>query len=279
MARALNRLALHTVCQQALCPNRAECFGRGTATFLLLGPVCTRDCAFCAVKRGRAVPADPSEPLRLAEAVADLGICFCVLTMVTRDDLKGGGAQQVAAAIRAVRRRCPGVGVEVLISDLGGNDSALERVLEVRPEVLNHNLETVSRLYAAVRPQADYRRSLDLLAKAAAHDPRPVIKSGLMLGLGENFGEVLYTMDDLRRAGCDLLTLGQYLAPSPGHHPVVRYVPPEEFAELEAEALARGFSGVAAGPYVRSSFKAEKLYRLAASNPAFRSALRAPSTD
>jgi len=260
----LRRLALHTVCEQAHCPNQGECFSRGTATFLLLGPVCTRSCTFCAVpKRRRVAPVAPDEPERTAQAVAGLGLDFCVLTMVTRDDLPDGGAAQVAKTIEAVRAACPGVGMEVLISDLGGDWSALETVLAARPEVLNHNLETVPRLYPGVRPQADYRRSLDLIARAASHETRPVTKSGLMLGLGEETGEVLQVMDDLRAAGCELLTLGQYLAPSAAHHPIARYVTPAEFADYQAVALAKGFSGAACGPYVRSSFQARELYQKA----------------
>jgi len=254
---------LPTVCQEAACPNRAECYGRGTATFLLLGPDCTRACSFCAVRHRSPRPPHPAEPRRVARAVERLGLAFCVLTMVSRDDLPDGGAEQVAAAVAEIRRRRPGVGVEVLVSDLGGDPRALETVLAARPEVLAHNLETVPRLYPAVRPQADYRRSLDLLARAAAHPARPVVKSGLMLGLGEEQHEVLAVLDDLRAAGCIALTLGQYLAPSPRHHPVVRYLCPEEFAELEDEARARGFRAVASAPYVRSSFRAGRLYRQA----------------
>jgi len=259
----LRRLALHTVCEQARCPNQGECFSRGTATFLLLGPVCTRSCTFCAVPKGRVTPVALDEPERTAQAVDGLGLDFCVLTMVTRDDLPDGGAAQVARAIEAVRAACPGVGMEVLISDLGGDWSALKTVLAARPEVLNHNLETVPRLYPGVRPQADYRRSLDLIARAADYQPRPVTKSGLMLGLGEEAGEVLQVMDDLRAAGCDLLTLGQYLAPSAAHHKVARYVTPAEFADYQAAALGKGFAGAACGPYVRSSFQAKELYQKA----------------
>jgi lipoic acid synthetase len=188
---------------------------------------------------------------------------FCVVTMVTRDDLPDGGATHVAQTVEAIRKECPGIGIEVLISDLAGNWEALETVLAARPEVFNHNLETMPRLYPKVRPQADYRRSLELLARASAHVPPMVTKSGLMLGLGEKKEEVHQAMDDLLEAGCQLLTLGQYLAPSDKHHPVFRYVPPEEFADYEAQALARGFSGVASAPLVRSSYQAAKLYHTA----------------
>ena len=258
VAGSLDRLGLFTVCQEAHCPNQGECFNRGTATFLLLGPRCTRACTFCAVQKGPPRPPDPDEPRRVARAARDLGLDYCVLTMVTRDDLADGGAGQVARTVRALRRLQPGLGVEVLVSDLGGGRSALETVLAAGPQVLNHNLETVPRLYGQVRPQADYRRSLELLARAAKADM--VTKSGLMLGLGEEIGEVLAVMDDLRRAGCRILTLGQYLAPSPDHHPVVRYLEPRQFEQLAVEARKRGFAAVASGPYVRSSYRAGHLY-------------------
>ena len=260
---AVKGRGLHTVCEEAHCPNQMACFSRGTATFLLLGPSCTRRCTFCAVDKSRIHPPDPGEPLRIAQAIAQMELTFCVVTMVTRDDLPDGGATHVARTIEAIRKECPGVGIEILISDLAGNWEALETVLAAGPEVLNHNLETVPRLYPRVRPQADYRRSLALLIRASAHKPPMVTKSGLMLGLGENTDEILRAMDDLREAGCHLLTLGQYLAPSAQHHPVVRYVPPEEFANYEAEALARGFSGVASAPLVRSSYEAAQLYKTA----------------
>lgn len=256
-------LSLNTVCQEAECPNQGECFGRGTATFLLLGPTCTRRCTFCAVTKGTTAPPDEGEPERVAEAVARLGVSFCVLTMVTRDDLPDGGAGLVARTVAAIRDRCPGVRVEALVSDFQASAEALSTVLKAGPEALNHNLETVARLYPGVRPQADYDLSLRLLALADAARPRPVTKSGLMLGLGEDRSEVLNTMDDLRSAGCDLLTLGQYLAPSASHHTVVRYVPPEEFDQLTEEALKRGFAAVASGPYVRSSYQADRLYYMA----------------
>ena len=260
---AIKGRGLHTVCEEAHCPNQPECFSRGTATFLLLGPSCTRSCTFCAVDKSRIHPPDPGEPLRTAEAVAQMELNFCVVTMVTRDDLPDGGAKHVAQTIEAIRKVCPGVGIEVLISDFAGNWEALETVVAARPEVLNHNLETMLRLYPRVRPQADYRRSLEILSRASAHVPPIVIKSGLMLGLGEKKEEVHQTMDDLLEAGCRLLTLGQYLAPSDKHYPIFRYVPPEEFAYYEAQALARGFSGVASAPLVRSSYQAAQLYHTA----------------
>ncbi len=260
---AIKTRGLHTVCEEAHCPNQLDCFGSGTATLLLLGPSCTRRCTFCAVDKSAVLKPDPEEAQRTAEAVAQMGLKFSVVTMVTRDDLPDGGAEHVALTVRAIHETCPGVGVEVLISDLGGNWHALETVLAARPEVVNHNVETVPRLYRQVRPQADYQRSLELLRRASASRPPVVTKSGLMLGLGEAREEVLTVMDDLRSAGCHLLTLGQYLAPSRHHHPVARYIPPKEFAEYEAQAFARGFCGVASAPLVRSSYRAEELYRTA----------------
>jgi lipoyl synthase len=254
------------VCAEAQCPNQMECFGRGTATFLLLGPSCTRRCTFCAVDKSVVQPVDPGEPARIAKAVAQLDLGFCVLTMVTRDDLADGGAGHIVETVAAIRKERPGLGIEILISDLGGNWAAMARVLESRPDVLNHNVETVPRLYPAVRPQADYRRSLELLTRASSHTPPLVTKSGIMLGLGERREEVVATLRAIRSAGCRLLTLGQYLAPSERHHPVVRYVPPEEFAEYETLALEMGFSGVASSPFVRSSYQAGRLYEEACSH-------------
>ena len=258
---AVKEGALHTVCVEAKCPNQMECFSKGNATFLLLGPNCTRGCRFCAVGKHPVQPVDPEEPLRTARAVAKMGVGFCVLTMVTRDDLPDGGASHIARTIEAIRRQCPGVGMEVLISDLAGSRAALKTVLQARPEVLNHNIETVPRLYPAVRPQADYGRSIGLLAASKELDAQILTKSGIMLGLGETKDEVLQVMDDLIGAGCQLLTLGQYLAPSESHHPVVRYVTPEEFEDYRIAAEKRGFLGVASSPFVRSSYRAGWLYQ------------------
>jgi lipoic acid synthetase len=253
--------SLHTVCEEARCPNIGECFTRGTATFMILGDKCTRGCRFCAVQHARPAPPDAEEPRRVADTAARLGLQHVVITSVTRDDLSEGGAGQFAAAIREVRRRLPGVVIEVLIPDFGGAHAALEQVLAARPDVLNHNLETVPRLYREVRPHADYRRSLAILARAKALAPGVVTKSGLMLGLGERIAEVLEVMRDLRQARCDLLTMGQYLQPTDREVPVVRYLPPGEFAWYEARARSLGFRGVAAGPLVRSSYHAEGLYQ------------------
>ncbi|MFH1091112.1 MAG: lipoyl synthase [Pseudomonadota bacterium] len=263
VSRLLNDLHLHTVCQEALCPNQGECYGRGTATFLLLGPNCSRNCAFCAVGYG-PLPPDPEEPDRTAEALARMGLKFAVLTMVTRDDLEDGGADHVARTVTAIKKHCHETLVEVLISDFQGKFSSLESVLLARPEVLNHNVETVPRLYPRVRPQADYGRSLQVLKRAgepAAGGTRPATKSGLMLGLGESRDEVLQVFDDLRESGCQALTLGQYLAPTSKHFPVARYLEPEEFDQLAAEAEKRGFAACAAGPFVRSSYQADEIYQ------------------
>ena len=252
---------LTTVCQQALCPNQFECFGRGTATFLLLGERCTRTCRFCAIAHGPLGPPDPEEPRHVAEAVRILDLRYTVLTSVTRDDLADGGAAHFAAVVRAVRAVSSDTRVELLIPDFQGNTQALATVLAAAPEVLNHNLETVPRLYAAARPQAIYERSLELLRRVRATAPDTVSKSGIMVGLGETRAELRALFADLRQVHCDLLTIGQYLQPSRDHLPVSRFLPPEEFAELKDEALALGFRAVAAGPFVRSSYQAETLYR------------------
>ncbi len=259
----LTGLALHTVCREARCPNIGECFGRGTATFLILGDTCTRHCRFCAVTHGRPLPLDPGEPGRVAEAAACLGLRHVVVTSVTRDDLPDGGAAHFAATIGAVRRRLPEAVVEVLVPDFDGSCAALAAVLDARPDVLNHNVETTPALYPRVRPGADYRRSLALLDWAKTHAPQVTTKSGLMLGLGERVADVLDVLHDLRRVGCDLLTLGQYLQPTTYQLPIARYVPPDEFAAYREQALALGFRGVAAGPLVRSSHRAADLWAAA----------------
>jgi lipoyl synthase len=262
----LRGLRLHTVCQEANCPNRMECFSRRTATFLIMGGVCTRDCRFCDVAHGRPDPLDPEEPARVAEAAQRLGLAHVVVTSVTRDDLLDGGAAHFAAVVAALRARLPRATLELLIPDFKGDAAALETVLAAKPEVINHNVETVPRLYQAVRPQADYRRSVELLRRAAARrgaDPggRRFVKTGLMLGLGETEAELLAVFADLRAAGCDLLTLGQYLAPSGAHHPVVEWIEPRRFKALKTRALELGFRAVAAAPLVRSSYDAASLIR------------------
>ncbi len=258
--RTLERGGLHTVCQEAMCPNLGECFSSGTATFLILGDRCTRDCRFCAVAHGPIGGPDPDEPRRVAEAVSGMGLRYAVITSVTRDDLPDGGAAHFAETIRAVRSAVPGVNIEVLVPDFKGWELALEAVLEAGPDVLNHNLETVPGLYPRVRPGADYHRSLGLLRRAAELGARVITKSGLMLGLGEEREELEQVFSDLAGAGCRILTLGQYLQPSKRHLPVERYVPPEEFEELRGLALEQGLTQAACGPLVRSSYRARELY-------------------
>jgi lipoic acid synthetase len=252
----LDRLHLPTVCDRARCPNRGECFSHHTATFLILGDVCTRGCAFCAVKKGKPLSLQADEPQRLAQAVAELGLRHVVITSVTRDDLPDGGAAHYARVVAALRQHCPGVRVELLVPDFAGSGEALTTVLASGPDILAHNLETVPRLYPEVRRGADYERSLKVLEQAKELAPKIITKSGLMLGLGEESLEVEAVLRDLRQVACDMLTLGQYLSPSLHHVPVARYVNPEEFASRQRQALDLGFKSVAAGPLVRSSYKA-----------------------
>jgi len=269
VSEMLADLGLATVCSGAHCPNLPECFKRRTATFMVLGERCTRACRFCAVPAAKhPAPPDPSEPERLAEACARLNLRHVVITSVTRDDLPDGGAEHFAETIRAVRERMPESAIEVLTPDFQGDLGALDTVLAAHPDILNHNVETVPRLYSTVRPQADYARSLAFLRHAANRardqesDASPLhTKSGLMVGLGETGDEVLDVMRDLREAGCDILTIGQYLAPSTEHLPVVRYVEPDEYEAWKSEAKAMGFRAVAAGPFVRSSYEAESVFR------------------
>ena len=259
---------LNTVCRGAACPNQGECWSRGTASFMLLGSRCTRGCTFCNVGRGEPLPPDPEEAAKVAAAIAELGLKHAVVTAVTRDDLADGGAGQFVALIHEVRRRAPGCRIELLIPDFAGDSDALARVVAAAPDLLGHNLETVPRLYETVRHGADYHRSLRLLAEARRLAPYLPLKSGLMAGLGETIEELTTVMADLRAAGCSLLTLGQYLAPSRRHHSVQRYLPPEEFAALREKALALGFAEVAAGPLVRSSYHAERQFDAAFPAPA-----------
>ncbi len=257
----VRELRLHTVCQSAACPNLGECWAHGTATFMLGGNVCTRRCGFCDVLTGRPSGLDPREPARVAEAVAALGLRFAVVTAVARDDLRDGGSGQFAATIRAIRVRAPSCRIEVLIPDFKAREADLRTVLDAGPDVLNHNLETVERLHREVRPQAKYERSLSVLRMASELRPDIPVKTGLMLGLGERDDELERALRDVHAHGCRLLTLGQYLRPSPDHLPVARYVPPEEFAAWRARALELGFTEVASGPLVRSSYRAEQLAR------------------
>jgi lipoic acid synthetase len=256
----LNRQRLHTVCQEALCPNLWECFSRRTSTFLIMGPTCSRSCTFCAVKGGGLQPLDPGEPERVAETAARLGLRYVVVTSVTRDDLPDGGAGHFAATIAAIRAHIPSARLEVLIPDFQGDREALRTVVAAAPDVLNHNIETVPRLYPTARPEADYRRSLALLRQVSDIAPRVPTKSGLMLGLGETGGEIRQTLLDLRDARCRILTMGQYLQPSRAHMPVVRFVAPCEFDRWRESALEMGFAEVASGPLVRSSYHAAELF-------------------
>ncbi len=252
-------LGLNTVCREARCPNIGECYNSGTATFLILGPVCTRNCAFCNIRSGTPLPVDEDEPARVAEAARRLSLSHVVLTSVTRDDLEDGGASVFAAAVRAIRRSCD-ASVEVLVPDFGGDEKALLTVLEAGPDVFNHNVETVPRLYPLVRPGADYRRSLRVLSTAASFEGT-VVKSGLMVGLGENPEELEQVFGDLLEAGCRCLTIGQYLPPRRDCAPLARYYTPEEFEALGRKAREMGFGAVHSGPLVRSSYKAAETLR------------------
>ena len=247
---------LHTVCEEAHCPNIGDCWERKSATFMLLGDVCTRACRYCAVTSGKPLPPDPMEPARLARTVERLGLRYCVLTSVDRDDLPDGGAWTFAESIRLITRRVPGCEVEVLTPDFGGNLDALRCVLDAGPAVFNHNIETVRRIFKSVRAKGDYDLSLAFLEKARGFAPEIPTKSGMMVGLGETTDEVLATMHDLREAGVQLLTIGQYLRPSLGHIPMERFYHPREFAELERAGYEMGFAHVASGPLVRSSYHA-----------------------
>jgi lipoic acid synthetase len=251
---------LHTVCEEARCPNLGECFSRGTATFLILGNICTRDCGFCAVEHGDPVPADEKEAEKVGQAVQKMGLRYVVVTSVTRDDLPDGGASHYAKTIQAIREVDGSAKVEVLIPDFQGNISSLIAVLNETPDVLNHNIETIPRLYPIVRPEADYERSLRLLKRSKEYNPHLFTKSGFMLGLGEMREEVVGLMENLRQVECDFLTIGQYLQPRFDRLPVERYIPPEEFEEYQKIGMKMGFKAVASGPFVRSSFHASKMF-------------------
>jgi len=256
----LNRLSLHTVCQEAMCPNLFECFGKATATFMILGKTCTRNCTFCNVHKGEPDPIDIQEPDHLVQAVKELGLNYVVITSVTRDDLPDGGATQFIQAIQKLHQFSNELLVEVLIPDFKGNLDALTGVVKAGPDVLNHNVETILRLYPEVRPMADYRRSLTVLKKTKEIAPEMLTKSGIMVGLGEKKEEVLQVFHDLREVDCNMLTIGQYLAPSRSHHPIVEYIHPDQFAFYEKKAYQMGFRGVASAPLVRSSHRAKELF-------------------
>lgn len=254
----IEELKLETVCESAKCPNRTECWSQKTATFMILGNVCTRPCGFCSVPKGKTEQVELDEPERVAEAARRLGLKHVVITSVTRDDLKDGGADHFYKCVLAVRE-ATGAAVEVLTPDFMGKRESIARVVEAKPEVFNHNTETVPRLYHRVRRNAEYQRTLDLLEQVKQIDPQMITKSGLMLGLGETIEELFEVLADLRKVGCDMLTLGQYLQPSPTHLPVERFVPPEEFDEIGEQARKLGFSFVASGPFVRSSYHAGEM--------------------
>jgi lipoic acid synthetase len=251
-------LDLHTVCEEARCPNIGECWSQGTATFMILGDVCTRACAYCAVSHGRPAPTDSAEPARVADAIKTLGLTYVVITSVDRDDLPDGGASVFAETIRETRARLPQCRIEVLIPDFQGSHEALKSVLDAGPDVLNHNTETVPRLYRMARSGGRYARTLELLERARRYAQAVPTKTGLMVGLGEEHEELVSTFQDLRQAGCEILTIGQYLRPSAGHAPMVRYYHPDEFLELKQIALGLGFGHVDSGPLVRSSYHAQE---------------------
>lgn len=255
--RLMRSKELNTICEEAHCPNIGDCWGRGTATFLILGEICTRSCRFCAVKLGRPRAVDWAEPDRVAEAAAEMGLRHAVVTSVNRDELPDGGASLFAETVRRIRSRAPGCTVELLIPDFRGDRSAVKTVMDERPDILGHNLETVPRLYPQVRPQARYQRSLDVLRLAKELDSSAVTKSGIMVGLGETREEIEGVMVDLRSVNCDIMTIGQYLRPSQSHLPVVRYCTPDEFEELKEAGYAAGFRWVESGPLVRSSYHAD----------------------
>ncbi len=261
ISRLMAERKLNTVCKEANCPNLGECYKRRTATFMILGNFCTRNCRFCNVVHGKPLPVDPEEPMHLAQAAETLGLRHVVVTSVTRDDLPDGGAQQFARVIQAVRERCPHTTVEVLIPDLQGDAASLEIVLDAHPDVLNHNIETVRDRYPTVRPQANYERSLTVLRRAKQYDSALLTKTGMMVGLGETPEQVEQAMDDILAAGCDILTIGQYLRPSPQHLAVQEYITPEQFAYYKEVGCRKGFRYVASGPLVRSSYHAEEALR------------------
>jgi len=257
----INNAKVHTVCQEAQCPNIWECFSRKTATFMIMGDRCTRNCRFCAVKHGPDRFPDPEEPHRIAGMVQNLNLDYVVITSVTRDDIPDGGASFFVRTVKEIRRKVPNALIELLIPDFQGNKDALRSITEIRPDVLNHNIETVPRLYSIVRPEAIYQRSLDLLKQVVTYDSTIIAKSGLILGIGEQPEEILNTLKDLLHAGCQLVSIGQYLQPTKAHLPVERYIPPKEFNDWRKIAIEMGFVEVACGPFVRSSYHAKNLYQ------------------
>ncbi len=261
MKELVDSLQLHTVCESAHCPNQGECFARRVATFMILGDVCTRNCTFCAVEHGQPALPDASEPEHIVEAVKKLGLRYVVITSVTRDDLPDDGAYQFAKVVEAIHSYDPQITAEVLIPDFQGSLSALEVVVASHPAIINHNVETVPRLYPHVRPQANYKRSIQLLKNVKSIERELLTKSGLMVGLGERHEEVIQIMKDLREVDCDFLTIGQYLRPSINHREMVRFVSPVEFEEYKHIGVTMGFRGVASAPYVRSSFQADKMFK------------------
>lgn len=258
--RILRKLSLNTVCDEANCPNKMECFSKKTATFMILGRICTRNCTFCNVSKEKPTAVDKEEPAHVAEAVKELGLRHVVITSVTRDDIPDGGAGHFAEVIRKVRSVNRDVIIEVLIPDFKGDEAALSKVVDAKPHIINHNVETVPRLYPEVRPMAVYERSIKLLENVKAMDKSIYTKSGIMLGLGEKKEEVIKVFEDLRSVDCDFLTVGQYLSPSKKHHPVVEYIHPDEFERYKEIGLNMGFKYVASGPLVRSSYQAEKAF-------------------
>ena len=261
LKKILREKELHTVCQSAGCPNISECFQKPTATFMILGNICTRHCRFCGIPKGRPQPVDPDEPRRIGDVVAALDLRHVVITSVTRDDLEDGGAAQFAETVKYIHKFSPDSSVEVLIPDFMGNEISLQIVLDSGIDILNHNVETVPRLYKEIRPEADFERSLRVLEKAKILSPNVTTKSGVMVGLGETYQEMLDVFEELHNVGCDALTIGQYIAPNLHSYPVKEYVLPETFAEYKQEALNRGIPWVNSGPYVRSSFNAEELMK------------------
>lgn len=256
---ALSSGGLHTVCQEARCPNRGECWDAGAATFLILGNNCTRNCLYCSVRHGETQQIDSGEPRRIAEAAAAIGCRFAVITSVTRDDIPDGGASHFARVANELRNRIPGVKIEFLIPDFSFNMQSLNTAIDAEPDVLSHNIEVVSRLFPSLRPQGDYEKSLELLAAASSKRGSAPTKSGIMAGLGETRGEISEALRDLKRAGCRIVTVGQYLQPSKESAPVARYLHPDEFIDIKAEALSIGFAAASCGPLVRSSYLAEEL--------------------